>query len=360
MSNQSDLIKQALAYTPAEDTIDDVNEPIIPKGVMHKPALYALGGCGIKIASRIPNISDQYLVTTIDTSKSEDQLLKGHINRVYLTDATDGSGAVKKAKYKVLKDGIPPIIDSTDPTDICYVVFSASGASGSTASFILIDELLERGKSVIAICSVNANNELRTKNTVKTLLGLHNLCVKHTCNIPLFLGLNEHLVLQDAQNAAFISASSCLLNPGIVGIDTSDRKNFLSPCYIADIGMEPSLISISLATGESDAEVDENKFSSSLLLTSIGGKEGASTGSKVVFSGLLDVHTREYLTGVLPGQDSYDMIALNTSFAPPYELMAKLKNDCNEYDKKTTLARQANTRIMSEVSPGGSGGDIVL
>ena len=362
--NQEDLMQAALSDDPEEvkgGEEESTTFQNIPHGVTHQPSLYALGGCGIKIAAKIPHLTDLFKVTTIDTSTSEDALLTGNINRVYLSDLQDGSGAVKSAKYKVLSEGIPDIVDSTDPTDICYVIFSASGASGSTASFILMDQLLERGKNIIGICSINSTNELRTKNTVKTLLGLHNLCSKYNCNIPLFLGTEENLALQDEQSAAFISASATVLNPGIVGIDTSDRKNFLSPCFIKDINLLPSLLSLSLTTGMSDDDKEgENGHASTLLLNPLGASEGAYSGAKVVFSGLFDNHVKQHLDKILGTGSEFDLVALNTSFYPPYTLIKNLKEASNAYDKETTLLKQKTSRIIEEIAPPNLGGDIVL
>ena len=95
---------------------------------------------------------------------------------------------------------------------------------------------------------------MRTSNSLKTILGLHNLAVKHECNLPLYLAVKEDLAVQDLECAAFISASNVILNPGVVGIDAMDRTNFLSPNYIKDISMMPSLISISLSIGDSDQD----------------------------------------------------------------------------------------------------------
>jgi len=354
---QANLMEEALADVTFDEAVDEISN--VPKGVTHKYSLYALGGCGIKIAAMIPDVADLFNVTTIDTSQSEDALLTGNINRIYLADDKDGSGAVKAAKYSVLKAGIPPVVESTDPTDVCFVAFSISGASGSTAAYILIEELIKLGKSVVAIASLNASNELRTKNSLKTLLGLHNLAAKSNVNLPLYLGMDTNLVAQDRQSAAFILAASAMLNPGVVGVDATDRTNFLSPCNIKDINLHPSLLSISLTYGTDTENADISNFASSLVLTPIGADEGVSKGSKVTFAGLLDQHIKEYLVNTLGIQGSdFDNISLNTSFEPPYKLIGSLKVRAHEYDKATTLQAQKAGRIMSQFK--NNGDDIVL
>jgi len=353
---QADLMAEAMADIPTSADTAEISN--VPKGVNHKFSLYALGGCGIKIAAMIPDVTELFNVTTIDTSQSEDALLTGNVNRIYLADDKDGSGAVKAAKYEVLKSGIPPVVESTDPTDVCFVAFSISGASGSTAAYILIEELVKLGKSVVSVASLNASNELRTKNSLKTLLGLHNLASKSNINLPLYLGMDTNLIAQDRQSAAFILAASAMLNPGVVGVDATDRTNFLSPSNIKDINLHPSLLSISLTYGTDTEELDISGFASSLVLTPIGADEGISKGSKVTFAGLLDQHIKEYLVQVLGIEGDFDNISLNTSFEPPYKLIGSLKVRAHEYDKATTLQAQEAGRIMSQFK--GSGGDIVL
>mgnify|MGYP005850219109 CR=1 FL=1 len=93
--------------------------------------IYGAGGAGINIASQFQTRPEQTGYASpqpvyIDTSSSN---IKNHIDKkdLYLLEATDGSGKIRKENANEIQNVIKNVLLEMKPLDLNVVVFSASG-----------------------------------------------------------------------------------------------------------------------------------------------------------------------------------------------------------------------------------------
>lgn len=136
--------------------------------------IYAAGGCGINIISRIARSLKKEIGTSeiqavfIDTSRSN---ISTTINAssIYLVEGLDGSGKKRDSNYNAINETSKDILLQHKPADINVVVHSASGGSGSVIGPVIVSELLARGETVIVLLVGSTGSRIETENTLKTL-----------------------------------------------------------------------------------------------------------------------------------------------------------------------------------------------
>lgn len=225
------------------------------------------GGSSIKSLQAL-----KHPVLYIDTSASEETLLSPEDNLVVIsTPHQGGSGGNSATNISEIRTQVPSIVDSLDHSnEINVVVFSSAGGSGRAIAYMAMEELLKRGKSVVAFISVSGNDLNRAKNSSKTLIAINNLAMQYKVSLPVhlyhtdngFAGPNGTMVKD-------ISAFLGVFGEDIVSLDFMDRKNALNPMGIDGYDKpgilcgtmltnnewkgEPPVVCVTLAlTGETD------------------------------------------------------------------------------------------------------------
>ena len=138
--------------------------------------IYACGGCGVNIGSRLEkyrNASDPTLaaidVSYIDTSRSNLKHLQVADDSTYLFPVIDGSGGIRKENAKEVSVKIADILDQYEPHALNIVIHSASGGSGSVIGPSLVSSLLEAKKAVVVLMVGESSTRLDAQNTLNTL-----------------------------------------------------------------------------------------------------------------------------------------------------------------------------------------------
>ena len=306
--------------------------------------VWALGGASLKmldyLESRESDIEPTLNVTYIDTSRSEEALIRKGMS-VKLIDTGDGlagSGAVKKTHHAKFVTQVPPIVNSVEPTDINFVVMSSSGASGSTIAYVVIEELLKEGKSVVLFTTCTPNALNRSKNTIKTLGSLDNLTKKYGVALPVsvFEGLDGYTSVDKSASAA-IQITSAMMSNTILGIDDTDRKHFLNPCAIPDNqdGLSPGLFEMKVHTGSKyDGEIG---IAGCMTLVPYGDNDNIGTNAVTIYPGQLTTEFVEtFLSGVTDGVDAISLLLNKSSI---YQYTKTLNDNIAELEKTINMNR---------------------
>lgn len=193
--------------------------------------LYGCGGFGTNIAKQyqpVPDLTDAVQVAYVDTSHSN--IDASNEKFAYLINDIDGSGKKRDLNATTIRRHVSPALTEFPPGDFNLVLFSGSGGSGSVFGPLLIDELLNRKKLVIAIVLGDSDSAIATRNTLKTIQSLSALSEKHNTAITIFyeeMGTGMHRREIDAMFHEAI-ASLKLLSSGLnTEMDTQDLVNWL-------------------------------------------------------------------------------------------------------------------------------------
>lgn len=140
-----------------------------------KVNVYACGGCGINIASKLIEYENNNVegladldVIFLDTSYANLNRNKEH-NKTYVVDGLDGSGKIRAENHKQIGECILDILQTFKPSDLNIVLSSGSGGSGSVISPSLVQELLLRNLPTIVITVGSTDSRIELENTIKTL-----------------------------------------------------------------------------------------------------------------------------------------------------------------------------------------------
>lgn len=347
----------------ADDMIDNILEAAISVDKPRAPAkktiampekasvsnLYLLGGAGIKICNS-PEITDEFKPYYIDTSSSEDMLIPAGVKKILIKPLSEGSGGVRATNYELLKSTIPNMVDSTSPTPINYIVFSASGATGSVSAYILIEELLKRDHSVVVIMSVKADNPTRRKNTLNTIQSLHNLCVEQEKSIPVFLNTEEHIPTQDEMSRRFLKIAYELLSDNQIGIDDADRRNFLSPNVAVDTKPTVSSIVARFSEIENEEPSLDNIVSSLIINDAAEPVEDGEEEALISYNGYFITGSKERLSKFI--SKKINVAGLYTLKLPMYIFMAQLLTRVQD-DKSTKIQTENDTASLTNLNGNG-------
>jgi len=312
---------------------------------------YFLGGTGTKIAYKMR--SNGYLNKAlkpyiIDTSTSEAALIDNAEHLLIRTeDDKEGSGSVRSINADAIAKNVPNLMATTEPSDINFVIFSASGGTGGTASYSVIKDLLEKDKSVLAFISIDYSNQRRAMNAMKTLVSLHRLALEFGVIIPIYIGSEPDLDKQDEGTIQAIKMANVFLARGIVGIDDRDREVFLNPVLSGDEDISPGLVSLHYAQEKGD-------YASAIVLTKLGGPEGHASGTNTIFTGVLSDEVKKYFA-----LENDDPVALVTSSFVPYQTISFLKDTYTKLKASASNSRRVQAEAKRKLSYlDGKGQDI--
>lgn len=148
-----------------------------------KVRIYGCGGCGLNLASNFVSLqsSEHYAdvsTTFIDTSRSN---LNDSIpdESIFIIPDVDGSGKIRAENSTAIQQQIKPLLLKHAPETFNIVMFSGAGGSGSVVGPLVINELLERGETVVAIVVGAYESKISCRNTLNTLKTLDRVSEQH-------------------------------------------------------------------------------------------------------------------------------------------------------------------------------------
>lgn len=244
--------------------------------------VYALGGCGMKLAHnqlKAPNKKGfaKPSIAVLDSSKSDmDDFKSTQEISHHIIANTDGMGKDQTLAAKVIRPEIKPFLEKHPPGKVNIVVSSLSGGTGSTASTILIKELLSNDHPTIAMLVANTTNQRESLNTIRTIRSLNDI-VKQT-NKPLTIMYYENSVISSDYHANVGSLSKinatiemdyrrlcCMFSGDHVGIDSEDISKFID--YTTVSSTPPKLIELYTSCDSGEVEGYENEIESIVCLS---------------------------------------------------------------------------------------------
>lgn len=214
-----------------------------------KVRIYGCGGGGV-------NIGKEYLLAGhsgdiahidpcfIDTSDSN--LDDALIDKTWLFDNLDGSGAIRSANVDVIAKTVPDILRKFAPADVNIVIFTLAGGTGSVAGPLIMKKLLEDGHMTIGIV-VGAKQSMRSgENTIGSVKTLDNICRTAGVPVVLHLGFNKPGSQTDAsidrEAHLMINALAMLCSRRNHGLDTADLRSLFN--FTKSTNAQPQLCRI--------------------------------------------------------------------------------------------------------------------
>lgn len=180
--------------------------------------VFCTGGGGVNVGTMLegyrtesnPAFAD-FKVSYIDTSDANIGTTKRDQESVYRFKSTrpnetvNGSGGIRRTNASLIIENVDDILLKHSPEDFNIVIFTASGASGSTVGPSLVSELLVRGKFVIAMVIGDTQTNNRTKNTASTLKSLVQISQMRDSNVAIYYDENSQERHRDAVNMNMVS-----------------------------------------------------------------------------------------------------------------------------------------------------------
>lgn len=236
----------------------------------NKLIVHGLGGAGITVSKTIieplSQLGEGFAdidIHYIDTSDSNRNTLGDNTDNLWVVKSKShsnrelsGSGSERSTNVTVIQDSIPQYLDYyqyTEPknNEFHIVVTSISGASGSTALYFLVKNLLERKIPLILILIGDSSNSIYCKNTLKSLASLYNLADETQEAISICYVNNNIIADSDdilekikrvnevIRNMVYML--SLFLSGENEGIDSQDMINFIHPSRYKSINVKPGL-----------------------------------------------------------------------------------------------------------------------
>lgn len=207
--------------------------------------IYACGGAAINIAGQLaeqaidPNVLANFNITLIDTSRSN--LQKGSSGKIAELDCylienlnefgdLDGSGAVRSENNVAIAARIKDILQQHAPGDMCIVLSSGAGGTGSVVAPLLVSELLERKVPVVAMMVGATSSLIRVKNTLNTFKSYAAIAKLRNAGLVLqYLENSETMppAKVDNQVVSNILYLCVLFSRQNHGLDSMDLENWL-------------------------------------------------------------------------------------------------------------------------------------
>lgn len=203
-----------------------------PVGTMR---IYGCGGGGVNIGKEYLEAGHSADIANIETcfvDTSDSNLDDRLVDRTWLFDGLDGSGAIRQENAEAIAKAVPDILRKFPAAEMNVVVFTLAGGTGSVAGPLILKKLLEEGHMAIGIV-VWAKQSIRNGENsiggVKTLDNISN--VTGTPSI-IHLGFNKDGSVSDksVDNEAhlMITALAALCSRRNHGLDTADLKSLFN------------------------------------------------------------------------------------------------------------------------------------
>lgn len=217
---------------------------------------YFCGGAGINIGKALCNapagsvspINRKADMVGLDSSSANDSEGLFDVCRMPAATGNDGlangSGKVQSTNYPKAVPFIKETISKYPPGTFTIVVFGTSGGTGPMLGALLIRELLQHNRPVVAVCISDHTSIIEMKNSVTTLRNLANQTSAEQLNTPIAFieAINDNDRTRGQVNKQVIdnlNLLSVFLNEDNEEADYRDILNLLN--YNKVIGVPASL-----------------------------------------------------------------------------------------------------------------------
>ncbi len=136
-------------------------------------SIFATGGTGINLGSKFEEVKNSknvaiepISISYIDTSESNIRHNKISKESLYLVENANGSGKNRAENYESIKEQVKKILLVNKPEEFNIVIASCGGGSGSVIAPLLVNELLEQKKAVVAVLVGSSDSTIEIKNTI--------------------------------------------------------------------------------------------------------------------------------------------------------------------------------------------------
>jgi hypothetical protein len=177
-----------------------------------------------------------------------------------------GSGTIRGENLEIIKSGVTSFLNSTGMfednkgSNFILLVHSASGATGSVAAPIIVDEFLRRDANFATITIGDSSTLHVTSNTLDTLQTMHNLSKKHDKNISMLYrdnAIEDTISSINLDVSVFMFMTSIFVSGKNEQLDPADMAVFFKPHMLNKKFGVPSGVSlIDLSVGAKD--MDDN------------------------------------------------------------------------------------------------------
>lgn len=183
-------------------------------------------------------------VVIIDSSKSNIPPMQQY--SLELLEGVDGFGKDKKQAKRVIESQLPELLKRHLPSLLNVVVFSVSGATGSTVGPALIEAILKQNKAVVGICIVSKECEQTAANSLMTIGDLAKISKENSKPVVIsFHDNSDNDGRLDQVNRRIITELRALLILGSgqnSGLDSADINNLFNYNNVRKI--EPQLVDL--------------------------------------------------------------------------------------------------------------------
>lgn len=305
--------------------------------------VYAVGGTGGNIASKIADLHDEKNVGFaelktyfVDTSRSN---LNKSIpdNRVYIYKdqngrLLDGNGKLRNSNYDIISEpsNIKQILHQFKPTDLNILLHSAGGGTGSVAGPLLAKELLSRHESVLVMMIGTVNSKLDVQNTLKTLKSYENISSQFNVPINMLYRENNPNIPRnviDNELIQYIYLLTVFFSGQNHGLDSADLRHFFD--YSKVTSHQPRLTAFDLFSGTVKVP-NEALPIAALSLTLDNNASDLDFMVDYQVTGVVNQTAKEHLVDKLP----IHAALFSGMFSP---IVARLQNMLKEHDERSSL-----------------------
>lgn len=231
---------------------------------------YGCGGAGANLVQNVIDIPStakgharpEYVVIDTADANFNPKCTKDKIER-HLIPGVDGGGRDRAYAARLVRPHITEILNSHPPADFNVVIFSLSGASGSTIGPMILSELIKRNVPVVAIVIGNFLNFKEATNTRDGFSTLQAIAEKQTSNCP----VNFHWVDSkntraevDARIEIMSRALAVLVSGENLAMDSRNIVNWLNFNTVVK-GIEPQLMELVFISEPATDKRNDDLFS---------------------------------------------------------------------------------------------------
>lgn len=231
--------------------------------------IYACGGCGVNIATKLKGLDHNLDVTFVDTSTANLEALNNEEN-TYIVPSLDGAGKLRSKTYEAFNEDVETLlIEHKASEGLNIVISSLSGGSGSMIAPLIAYDLIKEGKTVLVIGVGSRNSVIEIKNTLNTIQTYNNFT--HNLRAPIAFSYVDDPVrsIADKSITSLVNILSLITDKTRTKeFDTADLHHFIN--YDKVTSLPPSLASInaSLLSEEKNPLLVDNSHLASTIIVS--------------------------------------------------------------------------------------------
>lgn len=314
--------------------------------------IYAVGGAGINNALKLDlsfggiGVPSDIEITLVDTTMSNLRNYRSLDGSKYydahIIQGQDGLGKDLKVGIEVAKEHIPSILQANPPKQFNILIYSLSGATGSTIGTSLLLELLKNNSNVIPIIIASTASKQECINSLKIMKNIYHMInneiKKPVVMVPLYNSESHPRDMVDKSVNNMVKALSLLFSGSHSELDTTDLKNTL---YLKTLDVQGGVFELSLLTSNSKQTENDKVISVINLLD--------STSSPELNVGQLYQCTGYMHTGVINStQDGIK--SLYFTISPAQEHIKILSDILPSYDKTNNILKEELIKQNESVS----------